>query len=397
MIPHLHRYLGEALLRSTAGFATTRFWRVTVLDAPHFPMPGPCFLYGNHSNNFDPFLVNMALPWGEASAGVLTQEFMRKGVVAWAFRGLGILPTRKRVPEPHLIRALYRLLDQGRRILIYPEGGRRWDGRPLPWIASTAKLFVRAGVPVYPVCTLGSYVAWPRWADYPRPARVQVTVLPPLQFPPGTPFDQALRQLQAPLDFDENQVPEAVRPHRAWRPAAGLHRLLYRDPDTGNFDGLFTPDGLHVRNHAGTIRWRMQPDSTLLEERTGEQLLTSDLYQQLRTLPLEKRRDGALCAHRVEVHEERQFPRLVPLGTTKATLFADAVRLTGPNGTQTIGLETIQYTGIERNFKLQLTLPDRMVQLSFRFGGSALGWEDTLHRLAPHLAPPPLQPNAPPA
>jgi 1-acyl-sn-glycerol-3-phosphate acyltransferase len=396
MNPRLHQYMGEALLRSTAGFLTSRFWRVTVLDTPHFPMPGPCFLYGNHANNFDPFLLNMPLPWGEATAGVLTQEFMRKGLVAWAFRGLGLLPTRKRVPEPHLIRALYRLLEQGRRILIYPEGGRRWAGRPMPWIEATAKLFARAGVPVYPIRTHGSYVAWPRWADYPRPARLRIEVLPPLQFAAGTPFAEALRQLQAPLDFDENRVPEAVRPRRAWRPAAGLHRLLYRDPDTGAFDALHTPDGTGVDNRAGTIRWRMRPDSTLHDERTGESYLTGDLYDRIRVLPLETHSDGALFSHQVEVHEERQFPHLRPCGVAEATLFPDAVRLTSLEGTQTIGLETIQYTGIERNFKLQLTLDDRMVQLAFRFGGSALGWEDTLQRLAPHLAllPPPHSPPA---
>lgn len=396
MNPRLHQYLGEALLRSTAGFLTSRFWRVTVLDTPHFPMPGPCFLYGNHANNFDPFLLNMPLPWGEATAGVLTQEFMRKGLVAWAFRGLGLLPTRKRVPEPHLIRALYRLLEQGRRILIYPEGGRRWAGRPLPWIEATAKLFARAGVPVYPIRTHGSYVAWPRWADYPRPARLRIEVLPPLQFAAGTPFAEALRQLQAPLDFDENRVPEAVRPRRAWRPAAGLHRLLYRDPDTGAFDTLHTPDGTRVDNQAGTIRWRMRPDSTLHDEHTGESYLTGDLYDRIRALPLETRSDGALFSHRVDVHEERQFPHLQPCGVAEAALFPDAVRLTGPEGAQTIGLETIRYTGIERNFKLQLTLDERMVQLAFRFGGSALGWEDTLQRLAPHLAflPPPHSPPA---
>ena len=52
---------------------------------------------------------------------------------------IGLIPTRKHVPEPHLIRKIYKKVENKEAIVIYPEGGRRWDGRPLPWIESTAK------------------------------------------------------------------------------------------------------------------------------------------------------------------------------------------------------------------------------------------------------------------
>lgn len=378
----VHHILSESLLRLTVGVFVSARWRPVLLNPEAFPASGPCFFYGNHSNMLDAFMINKFTRWGHATAGLMTQERLRKGLTARCLKGLGLLPTRKRVPEPHLIRNLYRLLDAGRQVIIYPEGGQRWDGRPMPWIEATAKLFVRCGVPVYPILVHGSYLGWPRWASYPRPARIQVEVLPPLRFERRTPIEEALPRLQAPIaTHDDTDAPETTRPKRAYRPAAGIHRLLYRDPDTGANGGLFTPDGTCVVNRAGTLRLTMLPDSHLLDEQTGQCHATGDLYAQIRNLPLEKDRDGALIRNRVALHTEVAFPDLVPHGMVDAVLYDDAIRLSGTPPTLTLGLDTIRYADIERNYKLQLTLDDRMVQLSFVEDGSALHWLDTLQRL----------------
>ncbi len=361
-------------------------WRPVLLNPEAMPASGPCFFYGNHSNMLDPFILNQFTRWGDATAGVVTQERMRKGLVAWCFKGMGLLPTQKRIAEPHLIRGIYRLLDEGRPVVIYPEGGQRWDGRPMPWIEATAKLFIKSGVPIYPVRTHGSYLGWPRWASYPRPARLAVEIMPPLTFERRTPLDEALALLKAPIAAHDDAVaPETTRPRRAYRPADGIHRLLYRDPDTGHNGGLTTTDGTHVVNHTGTRQFKMLPDSTLLDEHTGETLLTGDLYATIRQLPLDKDADGAFVRNRVALHTETTFPNLIPNGIVEAALHDDAVRLIGPGLRLTLPLDTLQYADIERNYKLQLRLPDEMVQLSFTQGGSALQWLDTLHRLTTAL------------
>ena len=252
----------------------------------------------------------------------------------------------------------------------------------MPWIEATAKLFIKCGVPVYPVRTHGSYLGWPRWASYPRPARIHVEIMPPLTFERRTPLAGALDRLKAPIATDDDAVaPEATRPRRAFRPAVGIHRLLYRDPDTGENDGLFTPDGATVVNRAGTRRFTMLPDSTLRDEKTGETHLTGDLYAQIRRLPLEKDDDGAFIRNRGTLHTETAFPDLVPRGIVEAALYDDAIRLTGSDADRTLPLETIEHVDVERNYKLQLWLADEMVQLSFTPNGSALHWQDTLQRV----------------
>lgn len=375
----------EWLLRRTILPYIRAMWRPELVNEHNFPK-GPCFIYGNHAHNLDPFMLNLFTAWGDSTSGVLTMEHMRKGPLAYLLRGIGLLATRKAVPEPHLIRQIYKRLDEGRMVVIYPEGGRRWDGRPKPWVASTAKLFARCGVPVYPVITEGSYVAGPRWARFSRPARIRIRCLEPFHFPRKTPVEKVLPELEAAIDIDENIVADAVKPGWAFRPADGIERLLYRDPDTGESGGIYTPDGTTVVNSAGTLHLKMHPDSTLLDVRSGEVHTTGDLYEHICTLPLTPHTDGSLVCNRVDLHTEPladpEAPlKLTPHGRVKATLYADSLRLQGPEFNSSVGLEDIRYTGIERNYKLQLTLDDRMIQLGFIHGGSALQWSDTIRRL----------------
>lgn len=355
-------------------------WSSRVVEGRDKLLEGSSFLYGNHSNNFDPFMVNWDLPLGRCSSGVLTAEYMQRGPVAAAFRGIGLLSTRKRVPEPFLVGRILRLLRDGRNVLIYPEGGRRWDGRPGRWIESTAKLFSRSAFPVRPVVTHGSYVAWPRWADWPRPARIRVHVLDAVNFDGCTTTEEAMARLSAPIAIDENEPPDEVRPRRAYRPADGIHRLLYRDPETGENDGLFTDDGYRIRNRAGTIDWTMHPDSRIEDRAGGRMLLTGDLYREIRSLPLDTPPGHPIVENRVEARRAAALP-LEPAVRALASLYPDHVRVDTPSGITEFPLEDVLFTGIERNYKLQLTLRDEIVELAFTGSGSALQWDDTINRL----------------
>ena len=357
------------------------YWRPKLRKPSPLPKRGPCFFYGNHSNRWDPFILNCFTPYFDGTGGVMTQEFFRTPFLAWALRSLDLHPTRKRIAEPHLIRTLYRMLNEGRKVVIYPEGGSRWTGRPDPWITSTAKVFVKAGVPVYPVVMHGSYTSWPRWATYPRPGRVEVEVLPPLTFERRAPLDEAMAKLKAPILFDENDLPDRLRPRWAYRPAAGIEKLLYRDPQTGTWGGLYTPDGTRVASRDGDLRFTMLPDSRLRDEATGDLHLTGKLYDQVKALPVLVDADGAFLRNRVAVHHETEFPNLQPRGDGEAVLFADAIRIKAGDFERTLGLEALVNVGIERNFKLQLFGEDEMVQLSVVHEGSALAWQDAITRL----------------
>ncbi len=352
-------------------------WRPRVIGRENMPKKGPCFVYGNHGMYMDPFVLNILIG-PDVTAGVMAREFMRKGIYAYFMRSIGILPVNR--DDASVVRAIFRLIAAERKVLIYPEGGRRWAGQPLPWIMSTLKLYRKAGIPIYGVATHGSYVAWPRWATYPRPARLKVEFLPPVVLPRDTSDEEALRILETPVAFDENIVPDDIKPRWAYRPAAGIHILLYRDPVTGENAGIFTPDGTRVNNREGSLRLVMQPDSTLIDPATGVLHTTGALYDRVRSIPQQKEPDGALISNRVEVRFSKEFPTWSSLGTGHASLHEDAIRVTGTSeGTQTYPFENARYAQIERNWKLQMTFTSgSTLELGFKHGGSALQWLDLI-------------------
>ena len=365
----------ELAFRSTLIAYSRATWQLDSLHELELP-PGPCFVYGNHSNNYDPFIYNAFTRLGESTAGVMTMEYLESGPVASLFKAAGIVGTRKRVPEPHLIRRIYRMLDEGRRVVIFPEGGRRWDGRPAPWIESTAKLFMRAGAPVYPVEIIGSYVGWPRWAPWPRPARIRLKVHPALDFKDRPTLEEGLRRLKAPIGADETVVDPDVRPAWAWRPAVGIDRLLYRDAKTGAFGGWKVDGGWHVTSDAGKRRWRVLPDSRLTEGH-GEPVSTADLYAELRSLPLPSNSSQPLLVQSARSWMSGPIP---DTRQQDLQLFHDRVQW----GQLTLPLEDIQYMGLERSDRLWLLSGQKQYNAWFP-DGSVLAWYDTLGRLAPHI------------
>ena len=47
----------EALFRLGIHPLFRRFWKVELKGDRYLPIQRPCFVYGNHSNNFDPFIL----------------------------------------------------------------------------------------------------------------------------------------------------------------------------------------------------------------------------------------------------------------------------------------------------------------------------------------------------
>ncbi len=373
--------LAECVIRLTIQPFSKLMWRPKLVNGKRALLNKPCFVYGNHSHNYDPFIFNIFTPWMDSTTGVLTKEYFRNKFMYKSLNNIELYPTRKHVPEPHLIRNIYKQINLNRSFLIYPEGGRRWAGQPIPWIESTAKIFAKFGLPVYPIITEGSYVSWPRWAKYPRPARMRITLGEPMVFDRKMPTEEVLAKLKAPIDFDETIVPEELKPKWAFRPAVGIHRLLYRDPDTGENNGIYTPDGTYVENRAGTLRYKMQPDSTLLDEKTGEVVTTATLYNQVKALPLTGNADGIIIESNVDLFEEPEFPELIPHGKGNVKLYADRVSFKSDSFNADIPIEEVLYVGVERNYMLQIFFADKMLQMSFTGEGSALQWQDTLLRM----------------
>lgn len=93
----------------------------------------------------------------------------------------GAFPVDPDGADPGGYRNSLRLLRQGERVVVFPEGERTRTGELLPFREGATRLAIAAGVPIYPIRIEGAHKAWPRGEFAPRPLfRIRVHFYPPI-------------------------------------------------------------------------------------------------------------------------------------------------------------------------------------------------------------------------
>ena len=158
-----------------------RVWfRLSVTGADRVPREGPALLASNHLSVLDPALIGSVMP-RELDYMAKTELFRIPGF-GGLIRRLNAHPVDRTGSDSAALRLALRLLQQGRAVLVFPEGTRGSEGKLQEARAGAGMLAALSGAPVVPVYIQGSGRALPRGATVPRPKRVSVTVGSPLRF-----------------------------------------------------------------------------------------------------------------------------------------------------------------------------------------------------------------------
>jgi hypothetical protein len=356
------------------------------------PTEGPCFIISNHPGLYDPVFLNYFIRRDPLS-GIMTDEFLRAGLAAYLFRKLGTVATRKFQPQNAPVRDVLRLLQDNRMIVVMPEGESNWDGITLPTVASTGKLFRMAGVPVHPVTIHNGYQAFPRWASWPRPAKVYIEFHPPLNFSREMSDADAARMVDEAVQWRPDWEPEALRwdGQRAFRPGDGIMRLIFRCPNCGLADGLRESRGRTLHCSHCSNRWQVTAGSELINRDTGDQRSSTDLFHSICRMAREpvdfgRAGTGLIRTTDLTVLQETAYPDYRSLGRFDCILRAERIDLLPKAGGEaiTIPLGELASFSAELKVKLQLRTVDTMYQIIFG-RKSALHWQVYLKGLLPAL------------
>lgn len=133
-------------------------------------------------------------------AFVLKKELLSLPLIGWYMRHTGQIAIDRSGGGSALKQMLEggkRAVEQGRALIIFPEGHRQPPGQGGRYHPGVYKLYEALGVPVVPIA-LNSGLFWGRNAFLRRPGRIILQILPPIA--PGLPREIFMRQLQDAIE-----------------------------------------------------------------------------------------------------------------------------------------------------------------------------------------------------
>ncbi|NLZ77521.1 MAG: 1-acyl-sn-glycerol-3-phosphate acyltransferase [Spirochaetales bacterium] len=128
---------------------------------------GPFLVLCNHSHTLDPFFISALSPvhirW-VAGAYLFKLPFLR----LLLHNLVGAISKQQGRSDMHMMRQITAAFKKGDVVGIFPEGTRTWDGEPMSFDSSLAKLIKFFKVPVVILNFEGLYAIKPRWTDHRR-------------------------------------------------------------------------------------------------------------------------------------------------------------------------------------------------------------------------------------
>jgi len=225
-----------------------RFFRLKGVGRENLPKDGPYLVVANHSHLLDPFFIGAIIR--RPVFQMASNEFFRKPLMRRFMWSMGAFPRKKGFIDFKSIKYAIQLVKKGFPLVIYPEGGRNWDGETKPILKSTAKLVKLLDVPVVTVVSKGNYLAFPRWADRKRKSPITIYFSKPIKFSRSTPDEEIINYIQMGIYNNDNYT--MIQKIRGKNPAEGLTRLLWRCPYCREIEALSEKDGRYLTcTHCG--------------------------------------------------------------------------------------------------------------------------------------------------
>ena len=153
------------------------FFRIEVKGGGNIPEEGPFVITPNHTSYLDAFVIAVSVPFSAFRRLYFMglQQFFTGAVRSRLARLSHVIPIDS---ETYLNKALQMsaYVLKGRRALcIFPEGGRSFDGKPMPFKKGIGVLMKELEIPVVPASIKGAFEALPRGAGIIRPKKIIVT------------------------------------------------------------------------------------------------------------------------------------------------------------------------------------------------------------------------------
>ncbi len=149
------------------------------LHRERIPESGGALIVTNHASYLDPPVVSIAF---RKPLYCLARKSLFKGFLGWLLPRIKVLPVDRGKGDLAGLKRILHLLQEGNRVLIFPEGTRSPDGTLQRAEAGIGFIIDKCHVPVIPVRIFGAFECFPRTAKYPRLGPITIVAGPPVDF-----------------------------------------------------------------------------------------------------------------------------------------------------------------------------------------------------------------------
>jgi 1-acyl-sn-glycerol-3-phosphate acyltransferase len=156
---------------------------------------GGAIIAPNHLSHLDPPLVGIAYP---EEIHFLARDTLFTKKLGWLLRKLNAHPINREGADISSLKMILRLLKEGKKVMIFPEGTRSRTGDLGEAQAGVAMLSLRSGCPIVPVRVSGTDTIMPPGASRPKwRGKVHVSIGEPID--PNQFSDLEKREAQSAL------------------------------------------------------------------------------------------------------------------------------------------------------------------------------------------------------
>jgi len=147
----------------------------------HLIEEGPVLVVANHESYLDPPLLESLY---HDEMYVLARKSLFRGFTNWLYRRWLAIPVDQNRPDMASLKIIIRLLREGNRVLVFPEGSRTTDGSIGDAQPGIGLIAVKSGAPIQPLRISGARDALPRGSARLRFARITIRIGPAIRLTP---------------------------------------------------------------------------------------------------------------------------------------------------------------------------------------------------------------------
>lgn len=163
----------------TAAIAKALF-RFRVIHPERRILTGPVILAMNHQSYLDPPLAGISS--GREVYFLARKTLLNLPLLGWLLPRVNVVPVDQEGTDRSALKALIRILKEGRGTVVFPEGSRTLDGHLQPVQPGLGFVIAKTLAPVIPMRIFGAHEAMPRGGRGIRLRRITVVIGEPIRF-----------------------------------------------------------------------------------------------------------------------------------------------------------------------------------------------------------------------